>query len=474
VTDYLTNPATLGMAEGVGMTGMNGTSGFGGPDESPRVSYTLRVNGLERPVNEAWIGESLLYVLRERLGLAGAKGGCDQGECGACSVQLDGQLTAACLVPAALAADSEIRTVEGLSTDGNPSDVQRALAESGAVQCGYCVPGLAMAVHDLLERNHQPTDLQAREALSGNLCRCTGYRGALAAVQTVARSRADEAASGDAASGDETSAGEGAMARPEPAPAPQQASYEQSAHDQASYEEASYEEAAYEEASYEPPEAEPPLYVELPAQQSADPQQQHQSEHYQPEHPSPPQPPVGAEPDPLFGPMDGIAGADAAQVPHPQYAGYPVADHQQPSGTAGTGEYHTGQFPLPVQDYATGQFPVQDYAVEQFPVPDRYPDQHAGPHTDQHTGQFAQPDYATGQFPVPDYPTGDYPTGGYPPAAYPSGDYAAADYPVGEYPVGDYPQDATGYGPGAEADPGVYVLPHQQQHTHTHAPEAGA
>ena len=152
-------------------------SGFGGADGSPRVSYLLRVNGVDRPVNGAWIGESLLYVLRERLGLAGAKGGCDQGECGACSVQLDGQLTAACLVPAALAADSEIRTVEGLAADGTASDVQRALAESGAVQCGYCIPGMAMAVHDLLERNHQPTELQAREALCGNLCRCTGHQG---------------------------------------------------------------------------------------------------------------------------------------------------------------------------------------------------------------------------------------------------------------------------------------------------------
>jgi aerobic-type carbon monoxide dehydrogenase small subunit (CoxS/CutS family) len=183
VTDFLATPA---------MTPASAHGGFG-TDESPRASYTLRVNGVDRPVPDAWIGESLLYVLRERLGLAGAKGGCDQGECGACSVQLDGQLTAACLVPAALAADSEIRTVEGLATEGTASDVQRALAESGAVQCGYCVPGLAMAVHDLLERNHQPTELESREALCGNLCRCTGYRGALAAVQAVAKTRAEQA-----------------------------------------------------------------------------------------------------------------------------------------------------------------------------------------------------------------------------------------------------------------------------------------
>ncbi|MFJ6777029.1 (2Fe-2S)-binding protein, partial [Kitasatospora sp. NPDC091257] len=159
----------------------------------PCASYTLRVNGFERPVTDAWIGESLLYVLRERLGLAGAKDGCEQGECGACSVQVDGQLVAGCLVPAALAADSEISTVEGLSAAGGASAVQQALAASGAVQCGYCTPGMAMAVHDLLQRNHRPTEVEARQALCGNLCRCTGYRGVLAAVQTVADARAAEA-----------------------------------------------------------------------------------------------------------------------------------------------------------------------------------------------------------------------------------------------------------------------------------------
>ncbi|MFF0297542.1 (2Fe-2S)-binding protein [Kitasatospora sp. NPDC004614] len=158
-------------------------------DVRPTASYTLRVNGVERPVSDAWIGESLLYVLRERLGLAGAKDGCEQGECGACSVQVDGQLVNGCLVPAALAADSEINTVEGLSGTGGASDVQQALADSGAVQCGYCTPGLAMAVHDLLQRNHRPSEIEARQALCGNLCRCTGYRGALAAVQAVADAR---------------------------------------------------------------------------------------------------------------------------------------------------------------------------------------------------------------------------------------------------------------------------------------------
>ncbi|MFE6865366.1 2Fe-2S iron-sulfur cluster-binding protein [Kitasatospora sp. NPDC057692] len=186
----------------------------------PTTSYSLRVNGFERPVTDAWIGESLLYVLRERLGLAGAKDGCEQGECGACSVQVDGQLVAGCLVPAALAQDSEINTVEGLSAGGGASDVQQALAESGAVQCGYCVPGLAMAVHDLLQRNHRPTEVEARQALCGNLCRCTGYRGALAAVQSVADARAAEAA--DEAAAAEESAKSAKAAKAAAAPTPEE------------------------------------------------------------------------------------------------------------------------------------------------------------------------------------------------------------------------------------------------------------
>ncbi len=162
-------------------------------DEHPPSSYVLRVNGTDRPVTDAWIGESLLYVLRERLGLAGAKDGCSQGECGACNVQVDGRLVASCLVPAAIAAGSEVRTVEGLATDGEPSDVQRALASCGAVQCGFCVPGMAMTVHDLLEGNHAPTELQTRQALCGNLCRCSGYRGVLDAVREVVAERAASA-----------------------------------------------------------------------------------------------------------------------------------------------------------------------------------------------------------------------------------------------------------------------------------------
>ncbi|GHE96793.1 hypothetical protein GCM10018785_71920 [Streptomyces longispororuber] len=163
-------------------------------DEHPLVSYVLRVNGSDRPVTDAWIGESLLYVLRERLGLAGAKDGCSQGECGACNVQVDGRLVASCLVPAATTAGSEVRTVEGLAADGRPSDVQRALANCGAVQCGFCVPGMAMTLHDLLEGNPAPSDLETRRALCGNLCRCSGYRGVLDAVRDVVAERAAQGA----------------------------------------------------------------------------------------------------------------------------------------------------------------------------------------------------------------------------------------------------------------------------------------
>ncbi|WP_255953041.1 2Fe-2S iron-sulfur cluster-binding protein [Streptomyces odontomachi] len=158
-------------------------------DEHPLGSYVLRVNGTDRPVTDAWVGESLLYVLRERLGLAGAKDGCSQGECGACNVQVDGRLVASCLVPAAITAGSDVRTVEGLAADGQPSDVQRALAECGAVQCGFCVPGMAMTVHHLLDGNPDPTDLETRHALAGNLCRCSGYRGVLDAVRRVVGER---------------------------------------------------------------------------------------------------------------------------------------------------------------------------------------------------------------------------------------------------------------------------------------------
>ncbi|MDQ1028890.1 aerobic-type carbon monoxide dehydrogenase small subunit (CoxS/CutS family) [Streptomyces umbrinus] len=174
-------------------------------NDHPLASYVLRVNGVERPVTDAWIGESLLYVLRERLGLAGAKDGCSQGECGACNVQVDGRLVASCLVPAVTAAGSEVRTVEGLAADGQPSDVQRALAKCGAVQCGFCVPGMAMTVHDLLEGNPAPTELETRQALCGNLCRCSGYRGVLNAVREVVAEREAHASADSADAADSVS-----------------------------------------------------------------------------------------------------------------------------------------------------------------------------------------------------------------------------------------------------------------------------
>ncbi|WP_329243750.1 2Fe-2S iron-sulfur cluster-binding protein [Streptomyces canus] len=172
-------------------------------EEHPLASFVLRVNGVDRPVTDAWIGESLLYVLRERLGLAGAKDGCSQGECGACNVQVDGRLVASCLVPAVTAAGSEVRTVEGLAEDGRPSDVQRALARCGAVQCGFCVPGMAMTVHDLLEGNPAPTELETRQALCGNLCRCSGYRGVVDAVKDVVAEREAHATGDGETDGDE-------------------------------------------------------------------------------------------------------------------------------------------------------------------------------------------------------------------------------------------------------------------------------
>ena len=154
------------------------------------LNYRLRVNGVERYVTDAWLGESLLHVLRERLGLPGAKGACEQGECGSCSVLVDGTLVCACLVLAATAVDTEITTVEGLAPDGSLTDVQQAFVDEGAVQCGFCTPGLIVATHDLLDAVPDPSELQVREALSGNLCRCTGYGRIFAAVRVAADRRA--------------------------------------------------------------------------------------------------------------------------------------------------------------------------------------------------------------------------------------------------------------------------------------------
>lgn len=153
------------------------------------LDYSLDVNGRRHDVHDAWIGESLLYVLRERLGLPGAKGACEQGECGSCTVIMDGRAVCSCLVLAASAVDTPITTVEGLGSDGALSDVQQAFIDAGGVQCGFCTPGFIVAVHHLLESNDAPSDNDVREALSGNICRCTGYGRILDAVQQVALRR---------------------------------------------------------------------------------------------------------------------------------------------------------------------------------------------------------------------------------------------------------------------------------------------
>ena len=142
----------------------------------------MTVNGERREADDVWEGESLLYVLRERLGLPGAKNACEQGECGSCTVYLDGLPVCACLVAAGQAAGRSVTTVEGAGFDR----VQRAFVEAGAVQCGFCTPGLVVAVHDLLRRSPHPADAEIREALAGNLCRCTGYEKILDAVRQAA------------------------------------------------------------------------------------------------------------------------------------------------------------------------------------------------------------------------------------------------------------------------------------------------
>jgi carbon-monoxide dehydrogenase small subunit len=144
-----------------------------------------RVNGEWRTA-DVWPGASLLFVLREHLGLPGSKNACEQGECGSCSVWLDGDLVCACLVLAAQAHEREVRTVESLAQDQTLHPVQEAFLETGAVQCGFCTPGLIVAVADLLTRDPSPGEMEVREALSGNLCRCTGYQKILDAVKLAA------------------------------------------------------------------------------------------------------------------------------------------------------------------------------------------------------------------------------------------------------------------------------------------------
>jgi carbon-monoxide dehydrogenase small subunit len=150
------------------------------------MRVTVTVNGERRTADDVWAGESLLYVLRERLGLPGSKNACEQGECGSCTVYLDDTPVCACLVAAGQAEGRDVRTVEGLAHGDELDPVQQAFVAAGAVQCGFCTPGLIVATHDLLRRVPSPSDEEIRESLAGNLCRCTGYEKILDAVRQAA------------------------------------------------------------------------------------------------------------------------------------------------------------------------------------------------------------------------------------------------------------------------------------------------
>ena len=151
------------------------------------MRVTMTVNGEPATADDVWEGESLLFVLRERLALPGSKNACEQGECGSCTVCLDGVLACACLVAAGQADGRDVRTVEGLASGDELSLVQLAFLEVGAVQCGFCTPGLLVAAHDLIQRQPAPRDGEIREALAGNLCRCTGYETIMEAVRLAAQ-----------------------------------------------------------------------------------------------------------------------------------------------------------------------------------------------------------------------------------------------------------------------------------------------
>ncbi|MEV0293827.1 (2Fe-2S)-binding protein [Nocardia sp. NPDC050710] len=154
------------------------------------MRVTFDVNGSPETVDDVWEGESLLYMLRERMGLPGSKNACEQGECGSCTVYLDGTPVCACLVAAGQVEGRAVRTVEGLATGAALDPMQQAFVEAGAVQCGFCTPGLIVQAHDLIERNPEPSDVEIREALAGNLCRCTGYEKILDAVRLAAQRKA--------------------------------------------------------------------------------------------------------------------------------------------------------------------------------------------------------------------------------------------------------------------------------------------
>ncbi len=151
------------------------------------MRLNVTINGEPREADDVWEGESLLYVLRERLGLPGSKNACEQGECGSCTVYLDDLPVCACLVAAGQAEGRVVRTVEGLADGDTLDPVQQSFVDAGAVQCGFCTPGLVVAAHDLLNRVPDPSDEEIREALAGNLCRCTGYEKILDAVRAVAK-----------------------------------------------------------------------------------------------------------------------------------------------------------------------------------------------------------------------------------------------------------------------------------------------
>ncbi|MEU8139182.1 (2Fe-2S)-binding protein [Streptodolium elevatio] len=155
------------------------------------MKVTFTVNGRQAEAEDVWEGESLLYVLRERVGLPGSKNACEQGECGSCTVYLDGDPVCACLVAAGQVQGREVRTVEGLADGDTLDPVQQAFVDAGAVQCGFCTPGLLVQTHDLLERRARPSDAEIREALSGNLCRCTGYEKIMDAVRLAAARKAE-------------------------------------------------------------------------------------------------------------------------------------------------------------------------------------------------------------------------------------------------------------------------------------------
>jgi aerobic carbon-monoxide dehydrogenase small subunit len=150
------------------------------------MKISLTVNGTDREIDDVWEGESLLYALRERMGLPGSKNACEQGECGSCTVYLDDVPVCSCLVAAGQAQGRSVITVEGLADGEELHPVQQAFVECGAVQCGFCTPGLVVSTHDLLARTPDPTDPEIREALAGNLCRCTGYEKILDAVRAAA------------------------------------------------------------------------------------------------------------------------------------------------------------------------------------------------------------------------------------------------------------------------------------------------